>query len=616
MTDDDETELSPSNPTNANSDSTGKSKKIRSSDSVESLTSTSELLMLAKDAVNSEQYPMDFDQMVEFMEKVSGETDILALVRSFTNDTQGVINLLHDVYNVVPHKSIKNRCRKIQRRIRKALLSKDSVSADDLNLSTIVGEPIAYTNIASLLAKYDDFCAFVGRDEPSIILLTETWLSSSIPDSLVSIRGYTLFRRDRFGRRGGGVCMYFANRVLTNFKIQPISGDFRGIEALFLGVHSKTVSFVLGCVYRPPSSSISDDKILMDFIKGLADTSQKIFIFGDFNMPDLLWPLDSSGPFSNSSQLMADLIINSHLCQLVSEPTRFRLNQTPSTLDLIISSDDNSLTNLKHLSPIGISDHVTLGIELQIYSCPRLKTVSFERTVVEWAAVNQHLSVVDWNLLLSNTSMTHNWKVFKTTLQDTIAQHTTRARTRYEASIANSKDTKHFHKHIRTQLSGPVGTPQVRDITGSVTDNSDVVADIFADVFSKVFTKESRDRIPAVPGPPNSTFLSDIDFLETVVCEKIRKLKVSKSPGPDLITAKTYVRPVLEFANCVWTPVLQRDIQLLESVQRRATRVPFGRSRPQYTARLSLMGIPSLSARRVRGICLLCTRGVAHVDTL
>jgi hypothetical protein len=51
----------------------------------------------------------------------------------------------------------------------------------------------------------------------------------------------------------------------------------------------------------------------------------------------------------------------------------------------------------------------------------------------------------------------------------------------------------------------------------------------FADVFPKVF-KESRDRIPAVPGPPNSTFLTDIDFLETVVCEKIRKLKVSKRP--------------------------------------------------------------------------------------
>ncbi|CAH1366077.1 unnamed protein product, partial [Tenebrio molitor] len=253
--------------------------------------------------------------------------------------------------------------------------------------------------------------------------------------------------------------------------------------------------------------------------------------------------------------------------------------------------------------------HVTLGIELQIYSCPRLKTVSFERTVVEWAAVNQDLSVVDWKSLLSNTSMIHNWNVFKTTLQDTIAQHTTRVTFKRSSkkpwidskilNTANSRDTKHFHKHIRTQLSGPVGTPQVRDITGSVTDNSDVVTDIFADVFSKVFTKESRDRIPAVPGPPNSTFLLDIDFLERVVCEKIKKLKVSKSPGPDLITAKV-LSNFLEFANCVWTPVLQRDIQLLESVQRRATRLPFGRSRPQYTVRLSLMGIPSLSARRVR----------------
>jgi hypothetical protein len=81
MTDDDETELSPLNPTNANSDSTGKLKNIRSSDSVESLTSTSELLMLAKDVVNnSEQYPIDFDQMVEFMEKVSGEMDIAYLL--------------------------------------------------------------------------------------------------------------------------------------------------------------------------------------------------------------------------------------------------------------------------------------------------------------------------------------------------------------------------------------------------------------------------------------------------------------------------------------------------------------------------------------------------------
>ncbi|KAJ3646959.1 hypothetical protein Zmor_024514 [Zophobas morio] len=64
---------------------------------------------------------------------------------------------------------------------------------------------------------------------------------------------------------------------------------------------------------------------------------------------------------------------------------------------------------------------------------------------------------------------------------------------------------------------------------------------------------------------------------------------------------KTFVRPLLEFANSVWSPILQKDILLLESVQRRATRIPFGRVRPQYHERLAIMKILTLSNRRVRG---------------
>jgi ribonuclease P/MRP protein subunit RPP40 len=61
---------------------------------------------------------------------------------------------------------------------------------------------------------------------------------------------------------------------------------------------------------------------------------------------------------------------------------------------------------------------------------------------------------------------------------------------------------------------------------------------------------------------------------------------------------KSYVRPVLEFGHGVWTPNLKRDIDLLESVQRRATRIPFGRNRPEYSERISLMNLPLLSDRR------------------
>ncbi|EFA07721.1 hypothetical protein TcasGA2_TC002199 [Tribolium castaneum] len=57
-----------------------------------------------------------------------------------------------------------------------------------------------------------------------------------------------------------------------------------------------------------------------------------------------------------------------------------------------------------------------------------------------------------------------------------------------------------------------------------------------------------------------------------------------------------------EFGNAVWSPVLQRDIRLLEKVQRKVTRQPFRSSYcPSYEERLTLMRLPTLAHRRVRG---------------
>ena len=64
---------------------------------------------------------------------------------------------------------------------------------------------------------------------------------------------------------------------------------------------------------------------------------------------------------------------------------------------------------------------------------------------------------------------------------------------------------------------------------------------------------------------------------------------------------RTYVRPILEFANSVWCPVLVRDVNMLESVQRRFTRLPYGAQRPSYEERLRTMKLSSLASRRLRG---------------
>ena len=61
------------------------------------------------------------------------------------------------------------------------------------------------------------------------------------------------------------------------------------------------------------------------------------------------------------------------------------------------------------------------------------------------------------------------------------------------------------------------------------------------------------------------------------------------------------VRPHLEYANVVWHTCLKKDIELLERVQHRATRMVPGLAELSYEDRLRKMDLPSLVYRRARG---------------
>ena len=64
---------------------------------------------------------------------------------------------------------------------------------------------------------------------------------------------------------------------------------------------------------------------------------------------------------------------------------------------------------------------------------------------------------------------------------------------------------------------------------------------------------------------------------------------------------RTYVRPHLEFAVPAWSPFLRRDIEVLEKVQRRVTRLPKTLRKASYEERLDRMGLTTLEKRRERG---------------
>jgi hypothetical protein len=115
-------------------------------------------------------------------------------------------------------------------------------------------------------------------------------------------------------------------------------------------------------------------------------------------------------------------------------------------------------------------------------------------------------------------------------------------------------------------------------------------------------------------------FTSDLKFSVhcNIVVNNARKRaamlkKFFKSGDRDTLVwaFKIYVRPLLEFASPVWSPYLLKDIDLIESVQRRFTKTLKGLYKLSYPDRLQLLGLDSLELRRLRADLIL-TYAILH----
>jgi len=79
---------------------------------------------------------------------------------------------------------------------------------------------------------------------------------------------------------------------------------------------------------------------------------------------------------------------------------------------------------------------------------------------------------------------------------------------------------------------------------------------------------------------------------------------------------KALIRPHLEYASCIWSPHLKKDIEALEWVQRRATKIiPELRDLP-YTERLKRLNLPTLLFRRKRADMLQLYKLMHGLDSI
>jgi hypothetical protein len=180
--------------------------------------------------------------------------------------------------------------------------------------------------------------------------------------------------------------------------------------------------------------------ILFHKLSELSATAANLFIAGDFNLPTIDWSstdyLNIKNYADNSAAYhFVETLINSSLCQIVSEPTRFRQNQNPSTLDLILVNDPALVSQVDYLSPIGKSDHITLlsTIQLLVSEIPKKVTKLVKR--VNYNKLKNDLESVQWTSdFFSSDDPNEMWNKFLIFLNPEIKNNTHTKYTTFNSS--------------------------------------------------------------------------------------------------------------------------------------------------------------------------------------
>ena len=92
-----------------------------------------------------------------------------------------------------------------------------------------------------------------------ILILSETFCTEKMPVTFYSIPDYEVYRKDRIGKSGGGLCVYVKNSIQTKRRTD-LETDGAVIIWLETCPYKSKRPLFIGGIYRPPSPTAGSDK--------------------------------------------------------------------------------------------------------------------------------------------------------------------------------------------------------------------------------------------------------------------------------------------------------------------------------------------------------------------
>ena len=355
-------------------------------------------------------------------------------------------------------------------------------------------------------------------------------------------------------------------------------------------------------VYVPPASCENYWLSLLAYFRKLFSSNIPTFVLGDFNCPDINWPMLSAS--SKVSSLLCDLIFDLHLSQVVDSSTHIKGN----ILDLVISNSADRISNIKvHQNHPMSSDHFLVSFSIKVVRprtiCPQPSVfLNYSRAdfngmcdfLLDWdfsacyESSNVHMI---WSLLKSaistaidkfvplvscssrhsslpkwfNQDLRHGIKCLRTLrrkynvrptpyLLSKLSQselqlraNIDHAKTCYESKLINDfalGRNSRIYSHIRSVLQQDQLPSQM--FLKSVSAVTDIdKANLFNRYFFSIYSSNSSSlpNVSSIPCP--STTISDIDFSPLDVYNALASLDPTKAMGIDGVGPR-----VLRFCAC------------------------------------------------------------------
>ena len=457
-----------------------------------------------------------------------------------------------------------------------------------------------YSNADQLLNKIEDLKALIAKEKPDIMLITEVIpkaQKNEIYETQMKIPGYEThcnfkFTENNLGASGKrGVAIYVKDDIKSDeVTIKKEYGDQMWIRIKLKGKDS----LLIGCLYRSPTNDLArlnetTEEICKIIEEATSQNSTHLLICGDFNYPNIDWENDYVDEASPIRRFI-DTIQSTHLHQHVSQPTRYRHDQEPSLLDLILTNEEGMLQNLSHNPGLGESDHECLNFDLCCYKVVQEKSTLPNFHKGNYATIRDRICDLDWvtklqgdfetaypafmeiletamdgcipsfpsrkqrrNIYLTMEAVravdkkNKLWKRYKLSksgydrlrfvrAKNDLRRLTRKLRFDFEKRIARDAKIapKKFWAYVNSRTKTRPKVPSLERKDKSLASTDTEKAEVLNTFFASTFTKEDLTNIPDMEDSPfTGECLNTFVITPEMVLKKLQDLNPGKTPGPD-----------------------------------------------------------------------------------